>query len=126
MPMDIAQASRPMAPISGGTPHAFVEHPQAACVDYCSQRILIQGLEMDCGLGRADHEQDSLHDRLLKSEALNAELARMLKRLEWRGCSEEHAEECPLCLSPRWWDGEETDHNEGCELFALLKKATTE
>ena len=67
-----------------------------------------------------------LQVRLLKSEALNAELARMLKRLEWRGCSEEHAEECPLCLSPRWWDGEETDHNEGCELFALLKKATTE
>jgi hypothetical protein len=66
-----------------------------------------------------------LYERLLKSEALSAELARMLRHLEWRGCSEDTSEECPECLAPRWNEGEPNSHNDGCALAALLKKATT-
>lgn len=59
-----------------------------------------------------------LYERLLKSEALNAELARMLRSLEWSY----KRSECPLCRA----QNDDLGHDPDCALAALLKKATTE
>jgi len=73
-----------------------------------------------------------LQIRLLKSEALNAELARMLKSLEWSD-SDEGAAMCPKCSVAQFGMDPVTfnfnklnNHAPDCALAALLKKATTE
>lgn len=63
-----------------------------------------------------------LQVRLLRSEQLNAELARMLSRLEWNRELLDVAERCPVCLAMKIG----TNHDPDCALADLLKKATAE
>ncbi len=79
-------------------------------------------------------DNDELHvllARLYRSQQLNAELARMLKQLEWIYVDGER--ECPECgVSMRGLDPitlcftKLNDHSTDCALAAILKKATTE
>jgi len=67
--------------------------------------------------------QDALadtHERLLRSQQLNTELARMLAANEWHGGGSD--KECPQCGGLRDIDG----HAPGCALAAIMKKASTE
>lgn len=60
--------------------------------------------------------------RLLASEQLNAELARMLKRLEWSRLNVRDEPNCAICCANK----ADAEHRPDCALTALLKKARTE
>jgi hypothetical protein len=60
-----------------------------------------------------------LQVRLLRSEQLNAELARMLTSVEWSS-ADDSSGYCPECIASK-----RSDHYPDCALAALLKKART-
>lgn len=85
-----------------------------------------QADDLIASLRRSRKDAMDMHDRLLRSEQLNAELARMLRKLEWSGIGPDGQKQCPVCFFLPPPVTTRLAHDPNCALAALLKKATTE
>jgi hypothetical protein len=77
------------------------------------------GIDGGCFTCTAGDTLQDMNERLLRSEQLNAELARMLTDVEWHGGGSDS--ECVDCGAQK-----RSGHSNICKLAALLKKARTE
>jgi hypothetical protein len=74
------------------------------------------GIDGGCFICTAGDTLQDMNERLLRSERLNAELARMLASLEWA----DDSWYCPVCTGTT-----KRGHAPDCALDALLKKVRT-